>query len=74
MAYLKNRSPSEKGVSHYEIAIEEKQNLKKLRVIGSQAWVHIPKKMRKKLNDIAYVKMDKLLLVDLLKKRGRCSA
>ena len=54
VAYLKNRSPSQKGVTPYERANGEKPNLKHLRVIGSRAWVHVPEKMRKKLNDRAW--------------------
>ena len=37
VAYLKNRSPSQKGVAPYERANEKKTNLKHLCVIGSQA-------------------------------------
>ncbi len=53
VAYPKNRSPSQNRVNHYERANEEKQNLKHLRIIGSQDWVHIPEKLKKKLNDKA---------------------
>ncbi len=54
VAYLKNRSPSQKEVTIYERANEEKPNLKHLRVVGSWAWVHVPEKLRKKLNDRAW--------------------
>ena len=51
---MKNRSPSQKGVTPYERANREKPNLWHLRVIGSRAWVHVPEKQRKKLNDRAW--------------------
>ena len=54
MAYLKNRSPSQKGVTPYERANEEKSNLKHLCIVGSWAWVHVPEKLRKKLKDRAW--------------------
>ena len=53
VAYLKNYSPSQKRVTLYERANEEKSNLKHLRIVGSQAWVNLSYKPRKKLNDIA---------------------
>ncbi len=37
VAYLKNRSPSQKGVTLYERANEEKPNLKHLGIVGSRA-------------------------------------
>ncbi len=54
VAYPKNRSSSRKGVTPYERANEEKPNLKHLRIVGSRAWVHVPEKLRKKLNDRAW--------------------
>ncbi len=38
----------------YERANEEKPNLKPLHVVGCRAWVHVPEKLRKKLNDRAW--------------------
>lgn len=54
VAYLKNRSPSQKELTPYERADGETPNLGHLRVIGSRAWVHVPEKLRKKLNDTAW--------------------
>ncbi len=54
VAYLKNHSSSQKGVTPYERPNEEKPNRKHLRFVGSQAWVHVPEKLRKKLNDRAW--------------------
>ncbi len=54
LAYVKNCSRSQKRVTLYERANEEKPNLKHMRNLGFQAWVHIPEKLRKKLNDRAW--------------------
>ena len=54
VAYLKNGSPSQKGVNPYERENEEKPNLKHLRFIGARACVHVPEKLKKKLNDGAW--------------------
>lgn len=51
VAYLKNRSPSQKRVTLYEKANGEKTNLKYLRVIGSKIQVNISEKRRNKLNN-----------------------
>ncbi len=53
-AYLSNRSPHYQlnGKTPYEMIKSKKPDLSHLRIIGSTAWVHIPKeKERKKLND-----------------------
>ena len=54
VAYLKNQSPSQKKVTLYARANGDKPNLRHLRIIGSRAWVHVPKKQRKKLNNRAW--------------------
>ena len=54
VAYFKNQNPSQKGVTFYERANEEKPNLKHLQVISSRAGVYILEKMRKKLNNRAW--------------------
>ncbi len=53
VAYLSNRSSHyQLGKISYEMIKGVKSNLSHLRIIGSTAWVHIPKKKgRKKLND-----------------------
>ncbi len=54
VAYLKNRSLSQKGFTPYKRANEKKPNLKYLLIVDSRAWVHVPEKLRKKLNDRAW--------------------
>ena len=51
VVYLKNRSPANDGVTPYERLHGIKPDLAHLRVLGSRAWVHIPKESRKKLDD-----------------------
>ena len=50
VAYLKNRSPGINGITLYELGNHIQPNLSHLKVIGSWAWVHIPKEKRVKLD------------------------
>ena len=51
VVYHNNCSLSQKKITPYENENEEKPNPKNLRVIDSQAWVYVPRKLRKKLTD-----------------------
>jgi hypothetical protein len=50
-AYLSNRSPHYQHKTPYEMIKGKKPDLSHLRIIGSTAWVHIPKEKTKKLDD-----------------------
>ena len=50
VAYLKNRSPGINGITPYELGNHVRPNLSHLKVVGSRAWVHIPKEKRVKLD------------------------
>ena len=50
VAYLKNQSPGINGITPYELSNHIRPNLSHLKVVGSRAWVHIPKKKRVKLD------------------------
>ena len=50
VAYLKNRSPGINGITAYELSNHVRPNLSHLKVVGSRAWVHIPKEKRVKLD------------------------
>ncbi len=50
VAYLKNRSQGSDGITSFEKLKEDKPDLRHLRIFGSRAWVHIPKKKRRKLD------------------------
>lgn len=54
VAYLKNQSLSQKGLTLYKRANEEKLNLRHLHVIGLKIWMHVPEKLEKKLNNGAW--------------------
>ena len=49
-AYLKNRSPCVNGITPYELGNHVRPDLSHLKVVGSRAWVHIPKEKRVKLD------------------------
>ncbi len=51
IAYLKIRTPSIDGITPFEHLKGEKPNLCHLKIGGSRAWVHIPKKRRRKLDE-----------------------
>jgi hypothetical protein len=53
--YLRNRSPTARlgATTPFEAYKGRKPDLSHLRVFGSQAWVHVPKENRKKLDDKA---------------------
>ncbi len=51
VAYLKNRSPGIDGITPFEHLKGEKPNLRHLKIVGSRAWVHIPKEKRRKLDE-----------------------
>ena len=53
VAYLKNCSLNQKGVTPYKGANEEKPDLKHLRAIGSWACVYVSEMLKKKLTDRA---------------------
>ncbi len=50
--YLKNRTPTRslKGKTPYEAWYQEKPDMSHLRALGCDAYVHVPKQQRKKLN------------------------
>ena len=50
VAYLKNRSPGINGITPYELGNHVRPDLSHLKVVGSRAWVHIPKEKRVKLD------------------------
>ena len=50
IAYLKNRSPGINVITSYELGNHICPNLSHLKVVGSRAWVHIPKEKRVKLD------------------------
>ena len=50
VAYLKNRSPGINGITPYELGNHIRPDLSHLKVVGSRAWVHIPKEKRVKLD------------------------
>uniref|UniRef100_A0A0A9XEY5 Retrovirus-related Pol polyprotein from transposon TNT 1-94 n=1 Tax=Lygus hesperus TaxID=30085 RepID=A0A0A9XEY5_LYGHE len=52
-AYLMNRSPSRAlgGKTPYEIWHQEKPDLSNLRIFGCDAWVQVPKQLRKKWDE-----------------------
>jgi hypothetical protein len=53
--YLRNRSPSVavKGKTPFEALTGQKPNVKHLRVFGCEAYAHVPKDERKKLDSKA---------------------
>ena len=51
VAYLKNRSPGIDGITPFEHLKGEKPKLRHLKIVGSRAWVHIPKEKRRKLDE-----------------------
>ena len=52
VVYLKNRSPtSAVATTPYELWYGAKPNLAHLRIIGSTAYIHVPKETRVKLDD-----------------------
>ena len=59
VVYLKNRSPTSalKKITPYEAWYKEKPDLSHLRIIGTTAYVHIPKELRKKLDFNAKIGM-----------------
>ena len=50
VVYLKNRSPDINGITPYELGHHIRPNLSHLKVVGFQAWVHILKEKRVKLD------------------------
>ncbi len=51
VAYLKIRSPGFNGITPFEKLQGDKPDLRHLRIVGSYAWVYIPKKNRRKLDE-----------------------
>ncbi len=51
VAYLKNRSQCSDGINPFEKLRGNKPNLRHLGIVDSRAWVHIPKKKRRKLDE-----------------------
>ena len=51
VAYLKNRNLGSDGITHFEKLRGDKPDLLHLRIVCSLAWVHIPKKNRRKLDE-----------------------
>ncbi len=51
VAYLKNCNLGSDGITHFEKLRGDKPDLLHLRIVGSLAWVHIPKKNRRKLDE-----------------------
>ena len=51
VAYLKNPSPGINGIILFEHFKGEKPNLRHLKIVGSYAWVHIPKEKKRKLDE-----------------------
>ena len=56
VAYLRNRSPEVDGITPYEKLHESKPDLAHLRVLGSRAWVHIPKEKRTTLRNSRWLR------------------
>ena len=50
VAYLKNRSVGINGITPYELGNHIRPNFSHLKVVGSRAWVHIPREKRVKLD------------------------
>ena len=59
VVYLKNRSPTRalKNITPYEAWYNEKPDLSHLCIIGTTAYIHIPKELRKKLDFNAKIGM-----------------
>ncbi len=51
ITYLKNCSLGSDGITLFEKFQEEKPDLRHFRIVGSPAWIHIPKAKRKKLDE-----------------------
>ncbi len=51
VSYLKNRSQGSDGITPFEKLQEDKLDLRLLRIFDPQAWVHIPKKKKRKLDE-----------------------